>query len=269
MVTHMLPCPDVYEVLSIDNRSFPSHNMNGEEKANCMNPNAARITTLGLRPLALPRECLYTGLAALDAVTGGFPRGAISEILGPESSGRTTLVHALLAAATARGEICAYVDTDDSFDPVSAAASGVALSQLVWVRCGHNPGYALKAADSLLHAGGFGVIALDLCQVPPRVWNRIPISYWYRFRRAVENTPTIFAIAENKRTGRPGGPLCAFEEASLAKSCASLILDLERKKTLWTGAPGFSLLRGVEIEAASRKPMRSATAQLQAEAIGL
>lgn len=232
-----------------------------------MNPTAARITTLGLRPDAPPRECLPTGLAPLDAVTGGFPRGAISEILGPESSGRTTLVHALLAAATARSEICAYVDTDDSFDPVSAAASGVALSQLVWIRCGHNAGHALKAADSLLHAGGFGVIALDLCQVPARIWNRIPISYWYRFRRAVENTPTILAISENKRTGRPGGPLCAFEEASIAKSCASLILDLERKKTLWTGAPGFSLLRGVEIEAASRKPVRPTTAQLTAKAI--
>lgn len=223
-----------------------------------MNPTAARITTLGLRPnawnAASPRECLPTGLAPLDALTGGFPRGAISEILGPESSGRTTLLHALLAAATARSEICAYVDTDDSFDPVSAAASGVALSQLVWIRCGHNAGRALKAADSLLHAGGFGVIALDLCQVPARIWNRIPISYWYRFRRAIENTPTILAIAEKE---------------PIAKSCASLILDLERKKTLWTGAPGFSLLRGVEIEAASRKPVRSATAQLEAKAIGL
>lgn len=219
-----------------------------------MNPNAARISTIGLRPDAPPRECLPTGLAQLDAITGGFPRGAISEILGPESSGRTTLLHALLAAATARSEICAYVDTDDSFDPVSAAAAGIALSQLVWIRCAHNAGHALKAADSLLHAGGFGVIALDLCQVPARIWNRIPLSYWYRFRRAVENTPTIFAIAEKE---------------PLAKSCASLILDLQRKKTLWTGAPGFSLLRGVEIEAASRKPVRSVTAQLQAKAIGL
>jgi recA bacterial DNA recombination protein len=237
-----------------------------------MNPTAARITTLGLRPPSLhkgapPRECLPTGLDSLDALTGGFPRGAISEILGPDSSGRTTLIHALLAAATAQGEICAYVDTDDSFDPVTAAASGIALSQLVWIRCGHNAGHALKATDSLLHAGGFGVIALDLCQVPARIWNRIPISYWYRFRRAVENTPTILAIAESKRTGRPGGPLCAFEEASLTKSCASLILDLERKKTAWTGAPSFSLLRGVELEIASRKPVRPKTAHLAAKAI--
>src|SRR5271170_6732841 len=141
---------------------------------NCMNPNAARSTTLGLRPDTKIREGLPTGIASLDALvthgqTQGFPRGAISEILGPESSGRTTLVHSLLAASTAQFEICAYVDTDDSFDPVSAAAAGVALSQLVWIRCGHNAGHALKAADYLLHAGGFGVIVLDLCQVPPRI----------------------------------------------------------------------------------------------------
>jgi hypothetical protein len=229
---------------------------------NCMNPNAARITTLGLRPDAKIRECLPTGIASLDAMFSkgdalliqgqGFPRGAISEILGTESSGRTTLVHSLLAASTAQLEICAYVDTDDSFDPVSAAAAGVALSQLVWIRCGHNAGHALKAADYLLHAGGFGAIVLDLCQVPPRISNRIPISYWYRFRRAIENTPTILALVEKE---------------PIAKSCASLMLEMKRKKTAWRGAPGFELLRGVELEAHSRKPVRPATAQFKARAI--
>jgi recombination protein RecA len=222
-----------------------------------MNPNAARITTLGLRPDAKIRECLSTGIASLDALltqgqTQGFPRGAISEILGPESSGRTTLVHSLLAASTAQLEICAYVDTDDSFDPVSAAAAGVELSQLVWIRCGHNAGHALKAADYLLHAGGFGAIILDLCQVPPRISNRIPISYWYRFRRAIENTPTILALVEKQ---------------PIAKSCAALMLDVQRKKTIWTGAPGSSLLREVELEAASRKPVRPATAHFKARSL--
>lgn len=215
-----------------------------------MNPNAARITTLGVRPDAKIREWLATGVAPLDALTQGFPRGAISEILGADSSGRTTVVHSLLAASTAQGEICAYIDTDDSLDPVSAAASGVALSQLVWIRCGHNAGHALKAADYLLHAGGFGAIVLDLGDVPPRVANRIPISYWYRFRLAIESTPTILALVEKEPQ---------------AKSCASLMLDIGRKRAIWTGAAGFSLLRGVELEAASRKPVRSVTAQFQAK----
>src|SRR5713226_1757861 len=134
-----------------------------------MNPSAALSTALGFRPESRIRETLATGLPTLDAIIDGFPRGAISEIVGQESSGRTTLVHALLAASTAKFEICAYVDTSDSFDPVSAAAAGVALAQLVWIRCGNDAGHALKAADYLLHAGGFGAVVLDLGQVSARI----------------------------------------------------------------------------------------------------
>ena len=218
-----------------------------------MNLNATLTTTLGFRAEPRTRDTLPTGLPSLDLLIEGFPRGAISEILGPDSSGRTTLIHSLLAASTSKFEICAYVDTDDSFDPVTAAAAGVALSQLVWIRCGHNAGHALKAADYLLHFGGFGVIVLDLCQVAPRVANRIPISYWYRFRRAIENTPTVLALAEKE---------------PMAKSCASLMLEMKRKKTVWRGAPGFELLRAVDLEAVSRKPVRQAgPATLQAKAI--
>src|SRR5579871_5428176 len=105
----------------------------GEEKANCMNPAALLTTPLGVRPQAKVFETLATGLPALDALIQGFPRGAISEIIGPESSGRTTLIHSLLAASTSNHEVCAYVDTADSFDPVSAAAAGISLSQLIWI----------------------------------------------------------------------------------------------------------------------------------------
>jgi recombination protein RecA len=218
-----------------------------------MNLNAAFTTTLGFRSEPKTRELLPIGLPAVDAIIDGFPRGAISEIIGPDSSGRTTLIHSLLAASTSNFEICAYVDTDDCFDPVTAAAAGISLSQLLWIRCGHNAGHALKAADNLLHAGGFGVIVLDLCHVPARVANRIPISYWYRFRRAIENTPAILALVEN---------------VPMAQSCASLLLEMKRKKTAWRGAPGFELLRGVELEALSRKPVRPATATFKARALG-
>src|ERR1700692_281662 len=223
------------------------------KRRNCMNLNAALSTTLGFRSDPKPRETLTTGLPSLDAIIEGFPRGAISEIIGSDSSGRTTLIHSLLAASTSKYEVCSYVDTDDSFDPVTAAAAGVTLSQLVWIRCGHNAGHALKAADYLLHAGGFGVVVLDLCQVPLRIANRIPISYWYRFRRALENTPAILALVEKE---------------PIARSCATLMLDIQRKKTIWTGAPGFSLLREVVLKPASRKPVRPATAQFKAKALG-
>jgi len=207
---------------------------------------------LGFRPEAKVIETLPTGLTALDALIQGFPRGAISEIIGPDSSGRTTLVHSLLAASTANLEICAYIDTCDSFDPVTAATAGVALEQLVWIRCGKNAEHALKAADYLLHAGGFGVVVLDLCQLSPRISNRIPISYWYRFRLAIENTPAILALVEKQ---------------PLAKSCASLMLEMKRKKTVWTGAPGFQILRESELEAAPRKPVRPSTATFKIKAL--
>src|SRR5690242_9243154 len=217
-----------------------------------MNPAAILTTTRGLRPDARVYETLATGLPALDAIIQGFPRGAISEIIGPDSSGRTTLVHSLLAASTANSEICAYVDTCDSFDPVSAAASGVALSQLVWIRCAKDAAHALKVTDYLIHAGGFGAVILDLCQISPRTANRIPTSYSYRFRLAIENTPSILALVE---------------ERPLAKSCAALFVEMKRAKTIWKGSPGFELLRAAEFEAAPRKPLRSSAAAIHAKAI--
>src|SRR5215831_12667126 len=83
------------------------------------------------------------GVAPLDArLGGGLPRGHLSEIVGPRSSGRTSLVLQLLAAATARSELVALVDALDRLDIASASAAGVALDRLLWVR-GHvvpNPG---------------------------------------------------------------------------------------------------------------------------------
>ena len=210
-----------------------------------MNPAAALTTaTLGFRAELKTPEYLATG-SALDALIHGFPRGAISEIAGPDSSGRTALAYSVLAAATAKLEICAYVDTHDGFDPCSAAASGAALDRLVWVRCGGRVDHAMKAADNLLHAGGFGVVILDLCHVSQRDCRRIPLSYWYRFRLAIENTPAILLLVERE---------------PLAKSCAALMLDMKRSKAVWTGAPGFHLLRGLDVQATRRKPGGTAPA---------
>ena len=69
----------------------------------------------------------------LPCAFGEIPRGALTEISGPGSSGRTTFLYALLAAASAGQEFCALIDTADAFDPASAAAAGVRLSQVLWV----------------------------------------------------------------------------------------------------------------------------------------
>src|SRR5712672_2183593 len=84
-------------------------------------------------------EMVSSGIAALDALAGGLPRGCLTEICGPASSGRTTLLLAALAATTRRGEFCVVVDASDALDPYSVAAAGVDLDRLLWVRCGENP----------------------------------------------------------------------------------------------------------------------------------
>ena len=210
---------------------------------------SALLTPFQLETARKSQQTLSSGIPLLDCIIQGFPRGAMTEIVGPESSGRATLVHSLLTSATTNFEVCAYVDTTDGFDPHSAAASGVVLEQMVWIRCRHHLENALRSADLLLHAGGFGVVVLDVSQVHERALQRIPISYWHRFRLAVENTPTILTILERE---------------AQAKSCAGMILELTRKQTEWSGAPRFHLLRNVGIETVCRKPLRPVATQFQA-----
>jgi hypothetical protein len=167
-------------------------------------------------------------LDTLSAASRDFPRGRISEIIGTRSSGRTSVLHALLAASTGRGEYAALVDTKDAFDACSAAAAGVELSKLVWVRCGGNAEHALRAADLLIQAGGFGVVALDLAEAAPAALNRIPPTAWFRFRRALDSTPTILTVVS---------------DCPLAKSCAALVVKMPPRRAVFTGRAPFLLLR--------------------------
>ncbi|PYS36547.1 MAG: DNA recombination/repair protein RecA, partial [Acidobacteria bacterium] len=106
-------------------------------------------------------ESVSTGILPLDALTGGLPRGAITEIFGAPSSGRTSTMVSILVEATANGEVCALVDGNDAFDPKSAAAGGLALKRLLWVRC-HKLDQILKSTDLLLQGGGFGRVVMNL-----------------------------------------------------------------------------------------------------------
>lgn len=156
-------------------------------------------------------ETLSTGVSEIDALTGGLPRGAISEIFGPASSGRTSLMYSMLAYATRHEETCALVDTNDVFAPTAATAAGVDFDRLLWVRCAGNLENAFKAADLLLHAGGFGLVILDLGDVAGKEARRIISSWWYRFRRTVEDRPTVLAV---------------ISEEACTRSCAALTLAL-------------------------------------------
>jgi recombination protein RecA len=83
------------------------------------------------------RDSQSIGIPEIDTLLGGgLPVGAVSEIVGGHCSGRTTLALSLLAQVTRSEQVCAWVDTSDALDPESAAANGVDLARLLWVRCG-------------------------------------------------------------------------------------------------------------------------------------
>jgi recombination protein RecA len=171
-------------------------------------------------PFALPErrvELVSTGIAEVDALAGGLPRGALTEIFGPAGSGRTSLLFSALGARTSHAEACALVDGSDAFDPQSAKAAGIDLKQLLWVRC-RTLEQSFRATDFLLAAGGFGFIALDLGDTPGELVHRVPLETWFRFRRAVEGTPTILFV---------------LEQEPHAKTCASLVLQVEALRSRW------------------------------------
>jgi len=164
-----------------------------------------------------------TGLVALDEpLAGGLPRGQISEIVGPRSSGRQTMLVSWLAAAAARGELTALVDPLDMFDPASAASRGLDLSRLLWVRgraqaaapvslprevgdLGEQVERAIKALNLILQAGGFGLVALDLGEVPPVVAGRLPFTTWRRLYRVIEGGETACVVVSGEPLARSVG----------------------------------------------------------------
>jgi hypothetical protein len=165
-------------------------------------------------------EFLTTGISEIDTSLQGFPRGAITEIHGAPSSGRASLLLATLAAASKQEETCALVDCSDTFDLASAANAGVNFDRLLWIRCNHNLECTFKAVDLLLHGGGFGLVALNLSEIPAKVARRIISSWWFRFRRAVEDTPTALIV---------------ITSIACARSCAALVLELKKEEIVWPG----------------------------------
>lgn len=244
-------------------------------------------------------EMLSTGIPQIDALSGGIPRGCMSEIYGPASSGKTSVLQAMLATATQRDESCVLIDACDSFDPESAQVAGVEFRKLLWIRCrnlslrvsvpsvvkdfGNHPstslraGFAaqrkiqsecrveqvLKTTDLILQSGGFGLVALDLAGIPEKFVRRIPLASWFRFQRAVEHSQTaLLVIAE----------FCCTE------SCASMILKCARQPSAFSRQPSgkpshIQLLEKMSAEAElvrsrlERKPMQSVRANFETRAV--
>ena len=174
-----------------------------------------RTLTTALPPLERSDSaaCIPFDITALDGVLrGGLPRGQVSELAGPQSSGRTTLLLHLLGAATRGGEIAALVDTCDRLDVASASAAGIDLDRLLWIR-GESGSLervidrALKALNLVLQAGGFGVVAIDLADVPPRVLKTLPFTTWLRLQRIVEGSDTACLLVGPEPIARSAGGL--------------------------------------------------------------
>jgi recA bacterial DNA recombination protein len=173
-----------------------------------------------------PAEIVPTGIGEIDARLNGFPRGAITEIHGTTSSGRTTLLFSALAVASMQEETCALVDTTDTFDLFSAANAQVDCDRLLWVRCSGNLERAFKATDLLLQSGGFGLVALNLADVAAKYTRRIITSWWFRFRRAIENTPTVLVVVT---------------PVPCTRSCAALVLEIKNEGPVWPSTMSFVL----------------------------
>jgi hypothetical protein len=146
---------------------------------------------------SLPDERLSTGLPGLDPLLGGgFPLGRVSEIVGPASCGRTSLLLTLLARVTGRGEFAAVIDAADALDPRSAEAAGVDLGRVLWAR---PPGVdeALRCTEPVLRAGGFALIALDLTH--PTRQPRVPASAWPRLRKSTASAGAALVVLARER----------------------------------------------------------------------
>ena len=142
----------------------------------------------------MPRaQPIPTGVRSLDlALGGGLPRGQMSEIFGPPSSGRTGLALGLLAGVTSRGGLGALVDPGDRFDPVAASAAGVELDRLLWVRGAS--GHPAAAAARLVESGLFEAVLLDLVGPRDGALDGLPVATWVRLQRCVAHTRSVLLL---------------------------------------------------------------------------
>jgi hypothetical protein len=142
---------------------------------------------------APPSLRLATGLPAIDdAIGGGLPKSAITELSSPQvSAGSARLLYALLQNAQHAGYFVALVDGRDSFDP--QPLGNRQLCNLLWVRCTKALD-AVKAADLLLRDGNFPLVVLDLVLNASDELRKIPQTNWYRLQRLVETAPTAFLV---------------------------------------------------------------------------
>jgi hypothetical protein len=193
-----------------------------------------RTLTSAIPDAVCPERLAPFGLAPLDArLGGGVPRGHVSELIGPVSSGRTSLAWSWLGAATRRAESAALIDTFDRFDPATGASCGIVLSRLLWVRgqaitktsaavdpawlpgarAVSGPGTllertidrAVKALNLVLQSGVCTAVVLDFADVPAAGIRRVPHTTWLRLQRVVEGSDVACLLLGSVPLARSAG----------------------------------------------------------------
>lgn len=231
------------------------------------------------------------GVPALDArLAGGVPRGQVSELAGPVSSGRTTLAWTWLGAATQRGETVALIDTFDRFDPATGEACGLDLSRLLWVRgqaitktagavdpawlpgarAVEGPGTllertvdrALKALNLVLQSGVCTAVVLDFADVPLAGIRRVPHTTWLRLQRIVEGTDTACVLLGPVPLARSAGGITVSTgggaETASRSEAASVPRSGEGATAWWAGEHDRSRrLAGLHVAARVSSPRRT------------
>jgi recombination protein RecA len=224
---------------------------------------AKRIPS-ALTPMArVPYPVAPTGIPEIDLLLhGGFPIGALSEVVGPECSGRTSLALAFIAGMTQAGKVCAWVDVSDTLHPESVAAMGVNLSRLLWVRCGSSPvikkqnhgptklpaaaikkaprgkswarlEQALRVTDLLLQAGGFSCVVLDMGSLNAEYALRVPLATWFRFRAAAERLQSnVLLLTQHACSRNSAGLVLRLEPGSVLAPDSTIFTGLEHRAEL-------------------------------------
>jgi hypothetical protein len=197
------------------------------EKALAGRPARNLLTGLGakisiasdLPPRRQTRGHLATGVEPLDRLLpGGLPRGQLVEIVGRRSSGRFSIGLAALASVTSAGEPAALLDSEEHLDPQAAAAAGVDLDLLLWVRP-RRVKETLAAAEMLL-AAGFPLIVADF-GLSPRGGRFVPDAAWIRLSRASQAQDSALLL------------LTPYRMSGIA---ADAVVTADASRTLWQGA---------------------------------
>jgi len=190
---------------------------------------------------------ITSGLRELDLVLGGgWPRGRVGELSGPVSSGHTGIAVASVAAATARGEVAAWIDAARAFDPTSVERAGVGLERVLWVRV-DGVFQAVRAAELVLEAGGFSVVVLDLacrCLID-RFPHRAPAvgasprttcgTWWETGQMFEGERQRSLRLRLARATERAGAVALVLSERSWAGATAGVTVSLSRGKVAWGG----------------------------------